>query len=154
MVANQVHDQPSPLNKVKSFQVELQTKNDELDYTKRGKWLRTAILGANDLLLSTASFMIEVGARDGSNDNMEWRNEMLRKRNCQTLGMQLEHQHFHLQLSLLGAVFIKDYAVRVGVLGFGGLDAFLGKTPIEILHKFFDRRLDCYGSYLWLDQTW
>ena len=62
MAANQVHDQPSPLNEVKSFQVELQTKNDELDYTKRGKWLRTAILGANDLLLSTASLMIGVGA--------------------------------------------------------------------------------------------
>ena len=62
MAVNQVHDQPSPLNEVKSFQVELQTKNDELDYTKRGKWLRTAILGANDLLLSTASLMIGVGA--------------------------------------------------------------------------------------------
>ncbi|KAF3967208.1 hypothetical protein CMV_008773 [Castanea mollissima] len=62
MAANQVHDQPSALNEVKSFQVELQTKNDELDYTKRGKWLRTAILGANDLLLSTACLMIGVGA--------------------------------------------------------------------------------------------
>jgi len=62
MAANQVHDQPSPLNEVKSFQVELQTKNDELDYTKRGKWHRTAILGVNDLLLSTASLMIGVGA--------------------------------------------------------------------------------------------
>ncbi|KAK7856400.1 vacuolar iron transporter like protein 1, partial [Quercus suber] len=139
---------------------ELQTKNEELDYNKRGKRLRTAILGANDLLLSTASLMIGVGAVRTDFKSMILSevagNEMLRKRNCQTLGMQLEHQHFQL---LLGAVFIKDYAVRVGVVNgvvnfaFGGLSAFLGKTPIKVLLKVFDRRLDCYGSYLWLNQT-
>uniref|UniRef100_A0A2N9E483 Vacuolar iron transporter n=1 Tax=Fagus sylvatica TaxID=28930 RepID=A0A2N9E483_FAGSY len=33
-----------------------------LDYTERGQWLRAAILGANDGLLSTASLMMGVGA--------------------------------------------------------------------------------------------
>ncbi|XP_052179528.1 vacuolar iron transporter homolog 3-like [Diospyros lotus] len=33
-----------------------------LDYSKRAQWLRAAVLGANDGLLSTASLMIGVGA--------------------------------------------------------------------------------------------
>ena len=65
MAANQPSNQPS-FNKAKSLDVEGQTQHelevDELDYTKRGQWLRAAILGANDGLLSTASLMIGVGA--------------------------------------------------------------------------------------------
>lgn len=33
-----------------------------VDYTKRAQWLRAAVLGANDGLLSTASLMVGVGA--------------------------------------------------------------------------------------------
>ncbi|GMH17114.1 hypothetical protein Nepgr_018955 [Nepenthes gracilis] len=36
--------------------------NDVLDYSKRAQWLRAAVLGANDGLVSTASLMMGVGA--------------------------------------------------------------------------------------------
>ncbi|KAJ4835831.1 hypothetical protein Tsubulata_033036 [Turnera subulata] len=35
---------------------------DELDYTQRGQWLRAALLGANDGLVSVASLMMGVGS--------------------------------------------------------------------------------------------
>ncbi|XP_010525582.1 PREDICTED: vacuolar iron transporter homolog 1-like [Tarenaya hassleriana] len=35
---------------------------EQLDYSKRGQWLRAAVLGANDGLVSTASLMMGVGA--------------------------------------------------------------------------------------------
>ncbi|XP_021761010.1 vacuolar iron transporter homolog 4-like [Chenopodium quinoa] len=37
-------------------------ENDDLDYTKRAQWLRAAVLGANDGLITTASLMMGVGA--------------------------------------------------------------------------------------------
>ncbi|KAB1206959.1 hypothetical protein CJ030_MR7G008125 [Morella rubra] len=66
MAATQTQDQPS-FNEPKSLDVEGQTPQevvevDELDYAKRAQWLRAAILGANDGLLSTASLMMGVGA--------------------------------------------------------------------------------------------
>ncbi|KAI9082419.1 hypothetical protein K1719_035562 [Acacia pycnantha] len=40
-----------------------QHENDDVvDYTQRAQWLRAAVLGANDGLLSTASLMMGVGA--------------------------------------------------------------------------------------------
>ncbi|KAL5560299.1 hypothetical protein UlMin_036510 [Ulmus minor] len=36
--------------------------NDDFDYTKRSQWLRAAVLGANDGLVSTASLMMGIGA--------------------------------------------------------------------------------------------
>ncbi|KAL4273171.1 hypothetical protein GQ457_13G011010 [Hibiscus cannabinus] len=36
--------------------------NDDFDYSKRSQWLRAAVLGANDGLVSTASLMMGVGA--------------------------------------------------------------------------------------------
>lgn len=38
------------------------SKNDGFDYSKRAQWLRAAVLGANDGLVSTASLMMGVGA--------------------------------------------------------------------------------------------
>lgn len=35
---------------------------DDMDYSKRAQWLRAAVLGANDGLVSTASLMMGVGA--------------------------------------------------------------------------------------------
>ncbi|KAG0486940.1 hypothetical protein HPP92_009035 [Vanilla planifolia] len=35
---------------------------DDVDYTQRGQWLRAAVLGANDGLVSTASLIMGVGA--------------------------------------------------------------------------------------------
>ncbi|KAL8466926.1 hypothetical protein ACS0TY_035849 [Phlomoides rotata] len=37
-------------------------QNQEFDYSKRSQWLRAAVLGANDGLISTASLMLGVGA--------------------------------------------------------------------------------------------
>ncbi|XP_050268578.1 vacuolar iron transporter homolog 4-like [Quercus robur] len=40
----------------------LETEAKEFDYSKRSQWLRAAVLGANDGLVSTASLMMGVGA--------------------------------------------------------------------------------------------
>lgn len=65
MAAKQIHDQPPS----EPFDVEKQTQEVEeqqeikvFDYAKRAQWLRAAVLGANDGLLSTASLMMGVGA--------------------------------------------------------------------------------------------
>ncbi|XP_050227081.1 vacuolar iron transporter homolog 1-like [Mercurialis annua] len=42
--------------------LELESKDVEFDYSKRAQWLRAAVLGANDGLVSTASLMMGVGA--------------------------------------------------------------------------------------------
>lgn len=39
-----------------------QPEEEEFDYSKRSQWLRAAVLGANDGLVSTASLMMGVGA--------------------------------------------------------------------------------------------
>ncbi|KAF4372171.1 hypothetical protein CsatB_006876 [Cannabis sativa] len=41
-------------------QLDLETK--DFDYSKRSQWLRAAVLGANDGLVSTASLMMGIGA--------------------------------------------------------------------------------------------
>ncbi|CAN1130208.1 Vacuolar iron transporter homolog 4 [Linum perenne] len=48
---------PSPIQPVK-----LEEEGDQFDYAKRAQWLRAAVLGANDGLVSTASLMMGVGA--------------------------------------------------------------------------------------------
>ncbi|KAM7518709.1 hypothetical protein LguiB_017671 [Lonicera macranthoides] len=42
--------------------LEIDNNNDLFDYAKRSQWLRAAVLGANDGLVSTASLMMGVGA--------------------------------------------------------------------------------------------
>ncbi|XP_022753689.1 vacuolar iron transporter homolog 2-like isoform X2 [Durio zibethinus] len=42
--------------------MELEIKDDHFNYSKRSQWLRAAVLGANDGLVSTASLMMGVGA--------------------------------------------------------------------------------------------
>lgn len=39
-----------------------QVENDRFDYSERSQWLRAAVLGANDGLVSVASLMMGVGA--------------------------------------------------------------------------------------------
>ncbi|KAK7302484.1 hypothetical protein RJT34_13374 [Clitoria ternatea] len=51
----------------KVFNLDVEGQGDEVegstfDYSKRAQWLRAAVLGANDGLLSTASLMMGVGA--------------------------------------------------------------------------------------------
>ncbi|KAK3043845.1 hypothetical protein RJ639_000544 [Escallonia herrerae] len=43
-------------------QMSLELEKEEFDYSKRSQWLRAAVLGASDGLVSTASLMMGVGA--------------------------------------------------------------------------------------------
>lgn len=43
-------------------EMSLEPEEKEFDYSKRSQWLRAAVLGANDGLVSTASLMMGVGA--------------------------------------------------------------------------------------------
>ncbi|CAL5438780.1 unnamed protein product [Camellia sinensis] len=157
-----------------------------VDYSKRAQWLRAAVLGANDGLLSTASLMMGVGAVRKDVKTMiltgiagtvggacsmaigefvsvysQYDIEMSQiKRGGGEREMsesEIEEMKKHLPsplaaaaasaaafvvgavVPLLAAAFIKDYWVRVGVvvaavsfalLGFGGLSAVLGRTPV------------------------
>ena len=59
-VAIKVHDHPT---KDLEDQTTKALKTDEaFDYSKRSQWLRAAVLGANDGLLSTAAPMMRIGA--------------------------------------------------------------------------------------------
>ncbi|KAK9110443.1 hypothetical protein Sjap_018503 [Stephania japonica] len=68
----QDHTQPSLSNDTKiprNFDLERQinqaiqeNNKDSFDYSQRAQWLRAAVLGANDGLVSTASLMMGVGA--------------------------------------------------------------------------------------------
>ncbi|CAK7346796.1 unnamed protein product [Dovyalis caffra] len=50
-----------PINDVEQ-QANLEIETGDFDYSKRAQWLRAAVLGANDGLVSTASLMMGVGA--------------------------------------------------------------------------------------------
>lgn len=67
-VAIKVHDQPTKdleEQTTKTLEVE-----EAFDYSKRSQWLRAAVLGANDGLLSTAALMMGVGAVKKDNKTM------------------------------------------------------------------------------------
>ncbi|KAL4614670.1 hypothetical protein ACB092_07G070100 [Castanea dentata] len=181
---NQIHDLPS----VKPLDIEQQTQEEEVqemkvfDYAKRAQWLRAAVLGANDGLLSTASLMMGVGAVKKDVKTMiltgiaglvagacsmaigelvsvysQYDIEMAQMKREDMGAEELDAGKEKLPnpwqaagasalafavgalVPLLGAAFVKDYAVRVGVviavvslalLAFGGLGALLGKAPV------------------------
>lgn len=51
-----------PANDLEHQRTSFQLEADDFDYSKRSQWLRAAVLGANDGLVSTASLMMGVGA--------------------------------------------------------------------------------------------
>jgi VIT1/CCC1 family predicted Fe2+/Mn2+ transporter len=168
-----------------AFDVEGQPEIKVFDYAKRAQWLRAAVLGANDGLLSTASLMMGVGAvkkdvkimiltgiaglvagacsmaigelvsvysqydiemsqmkREGRTENMGAKELEAEKEKLpnpwQAAGASALAFSVGALVPLLGAAFVKDYGVRVGVvigvvsfalLGFGWLGAVLGKAP-------------------------
>lgn len=181
--ANQIHD----LTSVKPLDIEQQTQEAAqeikvFDYAKRAQWLRAAVLGANDGLLSTASLMMGVGAVKKDVKTMiltgiaglvagacsmaigelvsvysQYDIEMAQMKREDMGAEELDAGKEKLPnpwqaavasalafavgalVPLLGAAFVKDYAVRVGVviavvslalLAFGGLGALLGKAPV------------------------
>ncbi|KAF4384914.1 hypothetical protein F8388_010512 [Cannabis sativa] len=159
----------------------LELESQAVDYTARAQWLRAAVLGANDGLLSTASLMMGVGAvktdvktmvltgiagmvagacsmaigefvsvysqydielaqmdRDGGRDK-----ERMKKLPSPWQAAAASALAFGVgaAVPLLGAAFVKEYKVRLGVivavvslalLGFGALAAILGKAhPVK-----------------------
>ena len=149
-----------------------------IDYAARAQWLRAAVLGANDGLLSTASLMIGVGAVKKDKKIMILTGiagmvagacsmaigefvSVFSQYDIEVAQMKREGKNFQSQkeklpspykaawasaiafavgalVPLLGASFVTDYKVRLGVviavvsfalLGFGALGAFLGKAP-------------------------
>ncbi|KAI5654408.1 hypothetical protein M9H77_31595 [Catharanthus roseus] len=64
MAANQDHAKTSfPVNDLERQVIRPRSEEKgELDYSQRAQWLRAAVLGANDGLVSTASLMMGVGA--------------------------------------------------------------------------------------------
>lgn len=56
-----LNDAKYDLEQQQTTQLGLETK-ETFDYSKRSQWLRAAVLGANDGLVSTASLMMGVGA--------------------------------------------------------------------------------------------
>ncbi|XP_061341634.1 vacuolar iron transporter homolog 2-like [Gastrolobium bilobum] len=51
-----------PNNDLEQQATTLEIETKDFDYSKRSQWLRAAVLGANDGLVSTASLMMGVGA--------------------------------------------------------------------------------------------
>ncbi|OIV91557.1 hypothetical protein TanjilG_08969 [Lupinus angustifolius] len=148
-----------------------------IDYAKRAQWLRAAVLGANDGLLSTASLMMGIGAVKKDVKTMilagiaglvggacsmaigefvsvysQYDIEFAQmKREGNTTQKDKLPNPFQAAVAsavafaigamvpLLGAAFIEDYKVRLGVvvavvtialMVFGGLGAVLGKAPL------------------------
>nr|GEZ92793.1 vacuolar iron transporter homolog 4-like [Tanacetum cinerariifolium] len=62
MAANQYDvSVPIPEDQSNQNQHKLSAEED-FDYSQRGQWLRAAVLGANDGLVSVASLMMGIGA--------------------------------------------------------------------------------------------
>ncbi|MED6209745.1 hypothetical protein PIB30_057712 [Stylosanthes scabra] len=57
---NDVEQQPA--TSLEIIETKKEKEEDFFDYSKRSQWLRAAVLGANDGLVSTASLMMGVGA--------------------------------------------------------------------------------------------
>lgn len=166
------------VEKQENDQLEVEVEVEVVDYAVRAQWLRAAVLGANDGLLSTASLMMGVGAVRTdvktmiltgiaglvagacsmaigefvsvySQRDMEVA-QMQRNGNKEGVKKEKLPSPFRAAAAsavafaagaavpLLGASFVRDYMVRLGVvvmvvtlalLGFGALGAFLGKAP-------------------------
>ncbi|CAA7048442.1 unnamed protein product [Microthlaspi erraticum] len=127
-------------------------KVQEKDYSKRAQWLRAAVLGANDGLVSTASVMIMAIGEFVSVYSQYDINVAQMKRES---GSEIEKEKlpsptqaaavsalaFSLGaiVPLLAAAFVKEYKVRIGAIVasvtlalvmFGWLGAVLGKAPV------------------------
>ncbi|XP_009772168.1 vacuolar iron transporter homolog 4-like [Nicotiana tabacum] len=168
-----------------------QAPEEDFDYSQRAQWLRAAILGANDGLVSVASLMMGVGAVQENVKTMiltgfaglfagacsmaigefvsvysQLDIELAQmKRDKTTGGQNKEHQQQEVEESnkeqlpnpfqaagassiafslgaivpILAAAFIADHKVRLAVivaavslalLAFGGVGAFLGRSPM------------------------
>lgn len=60
IIPNHIHN--NDLESQTTTTLEIETTKDNINYSKRSQWLRAAVLGANDGLVSTASLMMGIGA--------------------------------------------------------------------------------------------
>ncbi|KAK1296601.1 hypothetical protein QJS10_CPB15g00832 [Acorus calamus] len=105
------------------------------DYSARSQWLRAAVLGANDGLVSVASLMIGVGARE--NDFEEKEKKLPSP--AQAAGASALAFALGALLPLLAGGFIKPWGARLGTVcgvsslglaGFGAVGAVLGGANV------------------------
>ncbi|KAF9682739.1 hypothetical protein SADUNF_Sadunf05G0139900 [Salix dunnii] len=132
------------------------TETEDFDYSRRAQWLRAAVLGANDGLVSTASLMMGVGAVKQDIKVMILTGFAgLVAGACSMAIGEFVSVHSQLDIEaaaasalafsvgalvpLLAASFIREYKVRLGVVVaavtlaliiFGWLGAVLGKAPV------------------------
>ncbi|KAL3592545.1 hypothetical protein D5086_011185 [Populus alba] len=119
----------------------LEIETEDFDYSKRAQWLRAAVLGANDGLVSTASLMMGVGAVKQDLKAMILTGFAgLVAGACSMAIAAASALAFSVGalVPLLAASFIREYKVRLGVVVaavtlalmiFGWLGAVLGKAP-------------------------
>ncbi|KAJ1402286.1 Ccc1 family [Sesbania bispinosa] len=95
---------------------------EEIDYSQRGQWLRAAVLGANDGLVSVASLMMGVGAvKEDINAMLLAGFAGLVAGAC---SMAIGENH-KIRMGVVAAV------ASLALLVFGGVGAVIGKTPVR-----------------------
>ncbi|RZC12123.1 Vacuolar iron transporter-like 4 [Glycine soja] len=130
----------------------IQSEESDIYYSQRAQWLRAAVLGANDGLVSVSSLMMGVGAydiektqlkREREANNNRGVNEEARRGKLPNPFQAALASAFAFSVGalvpMLATVFIRSHKVRMGVVAaavslaslvFGGAGAVLGKTPV------------------------
>ncbi|KAK1323239.1 hypothetical protein QJS10_CPA02g00451 [Acorus calamus] len=102
--------------------------SSDFDYSQRSQWLRAAVLGANDGLVSTSSLMMGVGAV---------------KSDVKAMAAVASAVAFSVGavVPLLAAAFVVGHRARLGavgaaasvaLVGFGGVGARFGRAPVGV----------------------
>ncbi|KAG5029124.1 hypothetical protein JHK87_012638 [Glycine soja] len=129
----------------------IQSEESDIYYSQRTQWLRAAVLGANDGLVSVSSLMMGVGAvkKDISGKILAGFAVLVAGACSMAIGVCICVHSAALAsafafsvgalVPMLAAVFIRSHKVRMGVVAaavslaslvFGGAGAVLGKTPV------------------------
>ncbi|XP_028236795.1 vacuolar iron transporter homolog 4-like [Glycine soja] len=130
-------------NPPKMLNLEVEGQREGFDYAKRPKWLRAAVLGANDGFVSTTSLMMGVGGvrKDVKSMLLTGVAGMVAGVCSLAIGdfvFVYSQYAIGIGVQLLGAAFFNTYKARLGVVVavvtlaliiFGDLGAFLGKAP-------------------------
>ncbi|PPD71241.1 hypothetical protein GOBAR_DD31875 [Gossypium barbadense] len=131
------------VNDVEQQQASMELEpTDDFNYSKRSQWLRAAVLGANDGLVSTAALMMGVGAvkQDIKAMILTGFAGLVAGACSMAIASAASALSFSVgaMVPLLAASFIKEYKVRLGVVVgavslalavFGWLGAVLGRAP-------------------------
>ncbi|KAG5020292.1 hypothetical protein JHK87_016147 [Glycine soja] len=140
-------------NPPKMLNLEVEGQREGFDYAKRPKWLRAAVLGANDGFVSTTSLMMGVGGvrKDVKSMLLTGVAGMVAGVCSLAIGdfvFVYSQYAIGIGVQLLGAAFFNTYKARLGVVVavvtlaliiFGDLGAFLGKAPRSAGVQFAQR---------------